>query len=202
MRLILSSDGLSNSKLKKEFLNLLGVDPKEASLLIITGPQKRSHWIYINEAKDRFVQLGIRKITIANITKEIKAKDFGKFDVILFMGGNTFYLLDRIRKTGFVSYIKNHIRSNRVYVGISAGSMIVSKSVELAGWGKEGDPNLIGLQDLTGLGLVSLTVFPHFKSSLKNEVNLFKKNTDYRIQEIRNGEAVLINGKQIRIVKK
>lgn len=202
MRLMLTSDGLSNPKLKGEFLRSLNKNPRESSVLIIAGLSKRKYFKYFRAAKDIFVSLGIKKITLANISNPIKAKEFGNFDVVLFMGGNTFYLLDRARKTGFISYIKNHVRKNNVYIGISAGSIIVHKSIEIAGWGTCADPNLIGLSDLTGIGLTNLAVYPHYKRGLEKEIKSFKINSKYRIQEIKDGEAVLINGSKVKIIRK
>jgi len=202
MRLILTSDGLSNLKLKSEFLKMFKGNPKDASLLIIAGPQKKSHFQYIQAAKQSFNRLRITKIELANITRHINSKKFGKFDIILFMGGNTFYLLDRIRKTGFINYLKEHILSGRVFVGISAGSIIVHNSIEIAGWGISADSNLIGLQDLRGIGLTKTAVFPHYTNKNKKELIVFKKNTNYPIKEIRDGEAVIINGNKTKIIRK
>ena len=62
-----------------------------------------------------------------------------------------------------------------MYVGISAESIIPAKTIEIAGWGSEGDENKIKLNNLQGLHLVNVVVLPHYKNKLKKELIAFKK---------------------------
>ena len=202
MKLILSSDGLSGRKLKEAFLKMLTKRPKDISVLIIAGILKKRHLKYISKVKRQLVSMGISSIKIADISKNIHAKNFSSFDIIFFMGGNTFYLLNRTRKTGFVPFIKKHIKQGKIYLGVSAGSIIVHKTIEIAGWGVSADPNLIGLQDLRGIGVTNIAIFPHYKRKNKKELNSFKRNSSYTIKEIRDGEAVLIEANKIKIIRR
>ena len=55
-----------------------------------------------------------------------KAMDY---DCIYISGGDTKYLLRRMKETGFDSIIKKFVYANKVYVGISAGSMIAKPNL-------------------------------------------------------------------------
>ena len=202
MKLFLTSNGLSNLTLEKKFVELLNKDPSEISVIVIGSIVTKKNFKYINNLKKQLNHLGIRMIKVANIAKSIKADVFGECDVIIFMGGNTYYLLDRARKTGVIRLIKKHISSGGIYLGISAGSIIIHKTIEFAGWGKSADTNLIGLQDLRGVGIITTAIFPHYRKILHTEIVRFKRNTSYPIQEIRDGEAIIINGKKIELIKK
>ena len=78
----------------------------------------------MEEEFQTILDLGILKenITEHKIGNEI---NINEFDVMYMMGGNTFYLLNIIRKTGFDKNIKEFINSGKIYVGSSAGSEIL-----------------------------------------------------------------------------
>ena len=203
MKLLLTSDGLSSKKIRKEFLKLLDKPADETTVLMMHTATKKWQNKYVRKVMEQLVLAGIKKKNIyeANIPKNIKASNFKDFDVFFSFGGNTYYILDRVRKTGFDKYIKKFVRKNKVYIGLSAGSIIVHKSIEIAGWGKDRDINEIGLRDLKGLNITNIAIFPHFKEKRRKEINLFKKNSPYPIVELKDKQAFLINGKTKRLIK-
>ena len=70
--------------------------------------------------------LGIlpENIRTYDIDGSLSTPDAILFDVIFFTGGNTPYLAKRVRETHFDEIIKKMVYQNKVYVGISAGSML------------------------------------------------------------------------------
>ena len=201
-KLLLTSDGLSSRKIKKAFLKLLEKPVAETKVLIIHTLLKKSYIRYVREVKKELQKLGIprKNIFYANISNNIKPSKFvsKNFDVLYSCGGNTFYILDRIRKTGFDKFIKNYIKKAKLYIGVSAGSIIVHKTIEIAGWGSEADSNDIHLNNLAGLTVTNIAVYPHYHASLKKEIIDFKKTAGYPIKEIKDGQAVLILGNRVR----
>lgn len=81
-------------------------------------------------------------------------------DLLFVGGGNTFRLLDRVRRHGFVQPTRRFWNAGGDYYGGSAGAVLACESIEIA----DGhDPNEVGLRDLTGLGLLAgVAVLPHF----------------------------------------
>ena len=203
MKLLLTSDGMSTGKIRKEFLKLLDKPAAENKVLIMHTVRDKSQIKYVKKSIKQFILAGIKKGNIheVNISKNVHSNKFGDFDIFLSMGGNTYYILDRVKKTGFDKYIKNFVKKNKIYVGISAGSIIVHKTIEIAGWGKDRDINEIGLRDLKGLNITNIAIFPHFKEKRKKEINLFKKTSPYPIVELKDGQALLINDKIKRLIK-
>ena len=63
-----------------------------------------------------------------------------KYDVIYFTGGNTEHLLNRIKETEFDAIIKKMVYANKVYVGVSAGSIIATPNI-----GEHSDEKTAGL---------------------------------------------------------
>ena len=78
-------------------------------------------------------------------------------DVLWLTGGNTFHLLDQMRKTGFDAWLKKHGKG-KVYVGASASTIVMTPTIAIA----DGvDENYCGLQDWKGLEYVDFEVEPH-----------------------------------------
>lgn len=190
-------------KLKK-YIAMLSEKPlSECKALIMHTAKKRKQFGYVKFLRQLLIKYGLKKKNIydANITKKINAKKFKDIDLFFSCGGNTFYIIDRIRKTGFDKWIKDFVRKNGIYVGASAGSIIVHKTIELAGWGKERDLNEIKLQKLGGLNLTNIAILPHYKKRAEREVEEFKKKANYPILALKDKQALLINGKTKRIIK-
>ncbi|OGL38667.1 hypothetical protein A3J32_03080 [Candidatus Saccharibacteria bacterium RIFCSPLOWO2_02_FULL_46_7] len=120
-------------------------------------------------------------------------------DVIYPSGGNTFHLLDQARKTGFDKWLKNNLK-NKVYVGGSASTILLSPNIGVAGIDKI-DPNLSGLTDLTGLGLVDFEIVVHVPSMISSEsAEKYAKKSKNRIYIFDDETALKIDGKKIEVV--
>ena len=132
--IFLTSCGIINNEIKKEFYNVITKDVKDIKVLYITTAsdgEADSDKTWMEEEFQTILDLGILKenITEHKIGNEI---NINEFDVMYMMGGNTFYLLNIIRKTGFDKNIKEFINSGKIYVGSSAGSEILGNSIDVA----------------------------------------------------------------------
>jgi len=204
MKLILMSSGLDNEKVKKEFSKLIDGRPSNKKVLIIFGVKTEEEWDHVDESRNELISLGILRDNIieANISEDISEKNFKEeYDVVYVCGGNTFYILDRLRKTSFDKLIKKLVEENKVYVGVSAGSIIAGPNIEMAEWGSEGDGNEVGLKNLEGFKFTNILFFPHYKNELKKEIDEFQKKTRYKIERFKNGEALIINEKEIKRIR-
>ncbi len=197
--MILTSDGITSNKIKKEFLRLLEKPASETKVLIIYTLRKKSYIKYLRRVNTQLKNLGINKrnIIYANVSNNIK-KPKEYFDVIYSCGGNTFYILDRIRKTGFDKLIKNFVNRGGLYIGVSAGSIIVHRTIKGVDGGKEGDVNDIGLRNLNALNLTHVGIFPHFRKDLIDDVRALKKSANWPVKELRDGEALVILNNKIK----
>lgn len=197
-KLLLTSDGLTSKNLQNTFLSLLDKKSSNISVLMMHTIRKEKDWVYVDKAKKELFDLGIseKNLTLANISEDISAKNFGHSDVFYSCGGNCFYILDRMRKTGFDKFAKNFVHDDGLYLGVSAGSIIMDKSIEVAGWGNDGDENDINLEDFQGLGFINLAIFPHYENKFLRDINSFKQKFNYPIYPLKNGEGLLFIGKE------
>ncbi|MCL2250185.1 MAG: peptidase E [Oscillospiraceae bacterium] len=107
-----------------------------------------------NRLKNELMTIGILSdnITVHDIDGSLSEEEAMKFDVIYFTGGKTPYLAQRVFETGFDKIIKKMIFANKVYIGVSAGSMLLMSNFNVD------DPNN---PKFNGLGLIEAYFTAH-----------------------------------------
>ena len=86
--------------------------------------------------------------------------DMAHADLLFVGGGNTFHLLDHVRRHGFEQVVRDFVAAGGDFYGGSAGAILACPDIRIAG---EYDTNDLGLTDLNALGLVrDLVVLPHY----------------------------------------
>lgn len=94
----------------------------------------------------------------------------GRSHAVYVVGGNTFYLLHHLRRSGLDVVVQRRIlQQGAIYVGCSAGSIVAGRSIRTAFWKGWDDPRVVEAVDWgseqaqTALGLVSVSLFPHYE---------------------------------------
>ena len=77
------------------------------------------------------------------------------------------YLLKWVRESKFDVKLKELLANDKVYVGVSAGSIVVGTSIEISGVGRTADKNQGYVEDLRGLRQVPFMVAVHMNSEEK-----------------------------------
>lgn len=103
------------------------------------------------------LDLGIKE---ENITEYhyVENIDFSSYDIIYMIVGNTFYLLKELREKNLAEKIIQAINNGVIYIGSSAGSIILGKTIETS---LPYDENWVNLVDFEGLNIVDGTIIPH-----------------------------------------
>ena len=85
-------------------------------------------------------------------------------DLLIVGGGNTYALLDEIRRHGWLDAVAAHVRGGGGYLGDSAGAVLAGADIGVAG--QVGDPNDVGLTETGALDLLGgRDLWPHFGAS-------------------------------------
>src|SRR3989344_8699025 len=142
--LLLTSTGFSSGIVTERFKVIVSDYKNRTVAIITTAAEEKENNKYSQLAKKQFGEMGFLHIDFVDLETE-PDKDFAKYDIIYVCGGNTFKLLKFARKANFQSSVNNLIKRNGVYVGVSAGSIIVSPSINIANE-VEPDSNDIGLE--------------------------------------------------------
>lgn len=202
MKLFLTSEGLQKN-LVNDFKKLVGTKKKIKVAFIPTaahGEKGDKSWLEKDKKNIKSTGTDVFEVDLDKLSGTKLQSELGKADIIWVNGGNTFYLLDRVRKTGFDKMIKPLLKT-RIYVGVSAGSIITGPSIEICATKIIKDENKIGLKNLTGLSLVDFVVLPHVGDySVTPHPELipeFEKKVDYSVIPLSNRQAVIfIDGKK------
>lgn len=204
MKLLLTSQGLSNQKIKQAFLDNLPKNPEDIKVAFVTtaafGETEDPFWL--EDAREELRDCGIKHIKDLDLKgkrKEELKQILSDKNVLFVNGGNTFYLLKYLRESGLQEFLPKLLDRGLLYVGISAGSIIAGPSVEVAGW-KNLDKNKVKLRDLTGLHLVPFSLFVHYTKKYKTLVEEKIKYVEHPLIVLTDQQAVLCISNQYRIV--
>lgn len=142
-------------------------------------------------------ELELSTATAEEIEHKIKYNDF-----IYITGGNTFYLMQELIRTGADQLILSEVHSGKLYIGESAGAIITSSNIEYVQKMDRVEKAPL-LTNYTGLGLVEFNPLPHFKSFPFTKI-VDKIVIDYEKQlhliPIRNKEAIIVANHEMKIV--
>lgn len=202
-KLLLTSAGIV-PEIRKSFLVLLTKNPAENKVAFITTAAygESNHPTWMEKDRKSLQDCGITEIEDLDLkekTREELEKILADKDIIYVNGGNTFYLLYWVRKSGFDSALAGWLRKGGLYAGVSAGSYIACPTIEQATW-KHQDRNRIKIADFTALNLVPFLITAHFEEKYRSILNQAAKRTPYPIVALADTQAVLIKGKSIAII--
>ncbi|MBI2041592.1 MAG: Type 1 glutamine amidotransferase-like domain-containing protein [Candidatus Nealsonbacteria bacterium] len=206
MKLFLTSAGLV-PETTAVFLKLLDKKPEETRMCLISTASfdhyPEGNAPYIKEGKNRLSELGFKNITDVDLRKEngesLKEK-LENFDVVFVGGGNTFYLMKYARESGFDKALGSFLDRGGIYVGVSAGSIIIGKDISSAGWSPDWDENAVGLKDLRGIGLVDFIIVPHYITEYEVIIKENKNKVSYPIFAITDFQAISVESGKVKFV--
>ncbi|NTW75501.1 MAG: type 1 glutamine amidotransferase-like domain-containing protein [Candidatus Moranbacteria bacterium] len=168
MKLLLTSAGITNTSIADSLLDLVGKPFSESDLVFVPTAANVEDgdktWLIDNLAE--FRDLGFAKIEIVDISAIHKERWLPKLeeaDVIAFGGGNTSYLMDWVIRSGLKDRLRK-LLENRVYVGISAGSIIACESIDKKSAESVYGEKIIGYDFDEGLGYFGAVIRPHLGS--------------------------------------
>lgn len=201
--LFLTSAGLPQET-SPDFLKILPQKPENLRVAFIptAADPEEDKW-FVESAKKELSTLGFfyKEVDLKENPQLIKNK-LATSDIIYINGGNSFYLLDWIRKCGLDKYLDQLLDQGKIYVGVSAGSIVVGPNIELSGCGEIKDENIVKIKDLTGLKLVPFAVSPHYTKADRKILLEKSKTLNYPILALSDTQAVLVTGKEYHLVGK
>jgi dipeptidase E len=168
MKLLLTSGGITNPSIAKALFELVGKKAEDTSVVFIpTASNIESGdkgWLIddlVNLKKQGFKSIDIADISA--IEEKVWKPRFETADVLFFEGGETYYLMEWINRSGLASLLPEYLKS-KVYVGVSAGSMAASKDLALTTSQIVYEEDLNQTENMAGLNLVDFYFLPHLNS--------------------------------------
>lgn len=124
------------------------------------------------------------------------ATDLLKYDVVEFIGGNPYYLLNSIRIHNASAVIKQ-LAEKKVLFGWSAGAMVFTPSIEIVDR-LTPEMNIVNLDNLKCLSLTNTQIIPHYNKFLKRFDNLeaickvYEQEHNCTIVKLNDGDGIII----------
>lgn len=202
-KVLLTSNGFYTDTIKSEFLDLLEAEPCLLKAVIVTSATlQKEHNSFAVKAHQDLWDMGFRKVDYIDIETEC-SKLLEQYDVIYINGGNPFYLLYHLKKSGADKVIKKIANQHVIIVGVSAGAMILGPNISIA---QQFTPkmNTIELEDLSGLGITDRLIFPHYNRedlfpstngmTINDRIKLFEAKHNCFVSRINDDQFILILG--------
>lgn len=125
------------------------------------------------------------------------------FDSFYIGGGNTFSLLEDMKKSNFFDSLRKLIDLGKVVYGGSAGAIVLCKDISTAFLGKYPDVNNVGISDFSGLNVVNgYSVHCHYETEDCEEVKKFAVENNLDVFAIPENGGVYVNGNDIKMIGK
>ncbi|WP_163102494.1 Type 1 glutamine amidotransferase-like domain-containing protein [Peribacillus alkalitolerans] len=148
-----------NFLLEKKIQELLG---KPSAKLGYIPSQLDRERKYFSAAKLHFNRLGFQEFLYFDLDEDYDERLIDELlhcDAIYLSGGNTFCFLENLKVKNVLSLIRDVVDQGKLLIGMSAGGIIMSSNIQIAGLI---DENENGLTDLDSLDLVDFDFMPHW----------------------------------------
>ncbi len=203
MKLLLTSAGLTNKSIANELISLLTKSVSETRIALVSTAANveagNKDW-FVSQVTD-FYKYGFHWVDIVDVSApNVNWKErLQEMDVVVIGGGNTYHLLDQVRKSGFDLWLKDNM-NNKVYVGISAGSILMTPNIDIAHV-DDGDVNICRITGVTGLGLVDFEVSPHTPEDVSHKGNReYLQTINNSLYGLDNNSAISVNNHIVKVV--
>ncbi|MCI2237743.1 peptidase E [Paenibacillus sp. TRM 82003] len=203
MRLLLTSAGLVNegscaavAALARRPLPSLALAVVPTAANVVPGDKGWLIADFVNFQRAGFAQVDV--VDVSALEPQVWRARLEEADVLAVTGGDTTHLLRQVRGSGLAGVLGELLRE-RVYVGVSAGSMVTGPHLRLSRSVQERP------EDSAGLGLVDFLVQPHldspwFPSAREDVVREAVAGLTHTTYALADGRAVLVEDGAVRVV--
>ena len=194
MEILLMSYLAGTRNITKKYLSKMVMNK---ILFIPTAGNVEPYTGYIDEGIEMLKSLGyeVEIIDISKFDEDYLKDKLLKTECICISGGNTFYLLQELKKKNLVGLLFKRIKEGLFYIGESAGAIIMSENIE---YNQMMDDKSIAseLDDYTGVNVFDHYVLPHigeypFEETAQKTLDTYQDKIS--LVPINNNEAILVN---------
>ena len=158
---------------------------------------------YVKSGRKALEKMGliVDELEVSTASREEIASKLAHNDMIYVTGGNTFFLLQALRKSGADALIAEQVAAGKLYIGESAGAMVVAPNVEYAS--KMDSPKKAPeLEGYAGLGLVDFYPVPHrdsapFKRAVEKILDQYAGSLPMKAMS--NAQAIVVRGDEAEV---
>ena len=194
MEILLASYLAGTKSITKKYLSKM---VSNKIIFIPTAGNVEPYTGFIDEGIEMLKSLGyeLEIIDISKFDEDYLKDRFLKTECICISGGNTFYLLQELKKKNLVDVLFKRIKEGLLYIGEAAGAIIMSENIE---YNQIMDDKSIAseLDDYAGLNVFDHYVLPHigeypFEETAQKTLDTYQDKI--ALVPINNNEVILVN---------
>jgi dipeptidase E len=137
MKLLLTSIGVTNENIRKGLVDLLGKPINQSTALFVPTaiyayPKASNYaWNFLQSIGNLgWKKFGVLELTaLPSLNKDVWLPEIEEADALIVGAGNGFYLSFWMQKSGLFDILPGLLEKGKTYVGVSAGSMILTHSL-------------------------------------------------------------------------
>lgn len=201
-KILLTSGGM---QVADEILKILPKPPNSIKIAHITTATNifaRAPWAEKDKAKMLELGFQVEDIDIKGKTEKKLSKKLKGKDIIYVQGGDPYYLLKQVKRSGFDKVVKRLINKGVIYIGASAGSYIACPTIEMALWKKPRRPRHGLKDDEIAMNLVPFLINVHYEPKYKKVIKKCISEVNYPVKILTDHQAILIRGSKTQFVGK
>jgi dipeptidase E len=208
MKLVFYSGGgqRENSKLDSQLLALCS-KTKNIQMAFIPSQSYLSDQEFLDFI-DQYKSFGVKKFLKLDIDQSFSStlqRAILNSDIIHLGGGNTYYFLKHLKKSGMLKTLIKWVEDGGVLSGLSAGAIMMTPNISTAGFPSfDKDENEDGLKNLKSMNFVDFEFFPHYRNSKRYDKELidYSKNLNRPIYACKDGEGIIFTGDELKFLGK
>lgn len=170
---------------------------------IPTAAAKEGASRYVLAGRELLSEMGaiVTEIDISKENRNTIKATFAQADCIYFSGGNSFFLMDALRKSGTDKLLKKELQRGKLMVGESAGAIVCALTITYIE-PMDKKPPEYSQQDDAGLELVKYYILPHFLDEVyrKASEEILEKFSELDVRPISNDQAILVKDNTSKII--
>jgi dipeptidase E len=175
MKLLLTSAGIINKSLQRVLKSWVKNEEMRIAFIPTAANVEEGSKDWLISDYNNCLKLGsVDIVDISALSKLQYLPRLKKANIIFMGGGNTIHLMKWIIKSGLEKELPELLKT-RIYVGISAGSCVLSRTLNASSEYLYGDESK---REIKGLGYVNFNIRPHLNS--KN----FPKVRDSKLRKV------------------
>ena len=190
----LLSNGITSEVLRNALSKY--ISPLSSATVVVTADNEYKEQNYhVPRVIKELTEYGLSVDTFDLDTQD--ASELLKYDVVEFIGGNPYYLLNSIYVHNASAVIKQ-LAEERVLLGWSAGAMVFTPSIEIVDK-LTPEINIVSLDDLEGLCLTNTHLIPHYNNFLKRFDKLedicktYEQDHNCSVVRLNDGDGIIID---------
>ena len=169
---------------------------KKVIVIANAAPEGSGNYIARENVKENFLKVGAVSCDIVDLDKD-NVDTILNYDVIYMLGGNVGKLIELNHNTNIKELIIKFLEKG-IYIGESAGSMILSKDVKYIYDLKKGTkPKYSVVYDsYDGFGFIDYYILPHYQNEdemMDEKVKNYELSNNIKLTKLNDGEIILCN---------